>query len=149
MKKELFFQGQIVTVSKSGWDDVPDGTKGEVVVKSNEGFIVEILEGESKGVNMLFQGHELTSEALHVVTLRLPAALIKELDRIVVEEGHSSRSELVRQLLGFSLSGKTFDMAKIEKARNDLTELLQSQIGTHNKHSEAHTCVKHSGGKGK
>lgn len=66
-----------------------------------------------------------TKEPLQVTTVRLPLALIEELDRIVEEEGHSSRSHLVRRLLAFSLSGKTFDVARIEKARNDLIELLK------------------------
>lgn len=55
-------------------------------------------------------------ERLQVVTLRLPRELISRLDHLVEEHGYSSRSELVRQLLDFSLSGKTFNVELAQQA---------------------------------
>ena len=73
------------------------------------GSLAEQLDGES-------QEAQETKERLQVVTLRLPGELITRLDHIVVERGFSSRSELVRQLLDFSLSGKTFTVERTQQA---------------------------------
>ncbi len=57
-----------------------------------------------------------TKERLQVVTLRLPGELITILDHIVEERGYSSRSALVRELLGLSLSGKTLSAELAQQA---------------------------------
>ncbi|KKM01435.1 hypothetical protein LCGC14_1794480, partial [marine sediment metagenome] len=57
-----------------------------------------------------------TKERLQVVTLRLPGELIARLDHIADERGYSSRSELVRQLLDLSLSGKTLSAELAQQA---------------------------------
>ena len=57
---KVFLPRQLVRVSQSGRDTIPDGTKGRIVAHSSRGFVVEILEGEDKGLNMMFRGEELS-----------------------------------------------------------------------------------------
>lgn len=107
MKEELFLQGQVVTLADSGWDDVPDGTKGQVVMQSNEGFMVEILEGESKGVNMFFQGGELhecerdivDGSKTRIIGIRIPPQLLAAIDGGIEKGLGANRSEVVRNVV--------------------------------------------------
>lgn len=66
------------------------------------------------------QGARNNADALQVVTHRLPGPLIKVLDCITAEKGYYSRSELIRELLTLSLSGRTFEFQKMEQAAQDL-----------------------------